>query len=303
MDKLFLIGAPRSGTTYVQLLIAQHPAIVTCNETHAFNGYLGGMFSSWRSHRADVRAIGLPACVDDKSFQAFVRDQADLLFCKMLGAQPMDDSTLMLEKTPAHVLQWRNIADVYPETRFIHLVRDPRGVVASMRRAGLGWGGHWAKPGVVSNVNHWRLCVTSGLEAEGALGERCLRLSYEEALRSPADTLGRVYEWLGLSQRGLDLEWMAAQCRPEKLKAGKAASPWNTNAEPEGFFGGRGADGWQGDLSRFQTAQVELVAGELMDTLGYRRVTRLGLRARMVNAVYNQAASLEWRLGQWRSGM
>ncbi|HYW75884.1 MAG TPA: sulfotransferase [Gammaproteobacteria bacterium] len=303
MEKLFLMGAPRSGTTYVQLVIAQHPAIVTCNETHVFDGYLESMFAHWRGHLRDPRAIGLSACMDSEDFRALVRDQAELLFEQMLAAQPTDGCKLFLEKTPAHVLNWRNIVDVYPDARFIHLVRDPRGVVASLRRAGRGWGSHWAKPGILSNANRWRRYVTSGLEAEAVLGERCRRLSYETVLRSPADMLGQVYQWLGLPQQGLDLEGMAAQCRPEQLKTGDAASPWNTGAEPEGFFGGRGAKGWENDLSRFQTAQVELVAGQLLDTLGYGRVTSPGLRARMVNGVYNQVASLEWRLGQLRSGM
>ena len=44
---VLIVGAQRSGTTWVQRLLASHPAIVSGQESHLFSSYLGPMWQRW----------------------------------------------------------------------------------------------------------------------------------------------------------------------------------------------------------------------------------------------------------------
>ena len=56
---VFLVGGPRSGTTWLQLLLSRSPRIATANETHLFTGYTRSLFSAWNQHQRNVRELGL----------------------------------------------------------------------------------------------------------------------------------------------------------------------------------------------------------------------------------------------------
>src|SRR5947208_10995760 len=45
---VFIVGAQRSGTTWLQRLLASHPAIAGGQESHLFSGYLAPLWQRWR---------------------------------------------------------------------------------------------------------------------------------------------------------------------------------------------------------------------------------------------------------------
>ena len=66
-----------------------------------------------------------------------------------------------MEKTPEHVYFVQDILDYLPTVKFIHIVRNPLDVVASMRKATLGlhnepWSGEWT---VQFCVKRWKSSV------------------------------------------------------------------------------------------------------------------------------------------------
>ncbi len=68
---VFVVGAPRSGTTWLQLLLAQSSNVATAQETHLFSGYLKSMLSSWDRDEATIggrRQIGLPTLYPRREF-------------------------------------------------------------------------------------------------------------------------------------------------------------------------------------------------------------------------------------------
>ncbi|MBI3001835.1 MAG: sulfotransferase, partial [Deltaproteobacteria bacterium] len=38
---MLIVGCPRSGTTWLQRLLASHPKIITGQESHVFDNYVG----------------------------------------------------------------------------------------------------------------------------------------------------------------------------------------------------------------------------------------------------------------------
>ena len=65
-------------------------------------------------------------------------------------------------KTPQHVRYAPLILKLIPGAYFIHIVRDPRSVVSSLRAAAQDWGRSWAFSGVRNNSELWHSEVSAG---------------------------------------------------------------------------------------------------------------------------------------------
>src|SRR5438270_12024028 len=134
MKHVFILGAQRSGTTWALALLRQHPQVAgIATETHLFNAYVQSLEARWDEHRRGGAPVGLPTYLSEEQFYALLRDFAaralDLI------AQGRRDVALIAEKTPQNALAWRLILRLFPDAYFLHVVRDPRDTVCSLRAA------------------------------------------------------------------------------------------------------------------------------------------------------------------------
>src|SRR5438094_2346752 len=140
--KLLLVGGcPRSGTTWLQLLLAQHPGVATCTETYVFV-YMNHLHRRWvdeRNHTFGPRSVGLSQLLSDEEFYGLCRDFAAGVIAKVGRLRP--DTQVVLEKTPDNILRWELILKLFPDAYFLHVIRDPRSVASSLLAAGRSrWG-------------------------------------------------------------------------------------------------------------------------------------------------------------------
>lgn len=299
-DLAFVVGCPRSGTTWVQLLLAQHPAVTTTQETHLFQRYLGPLERRWRREMrawedealAGERGYGLSPLLDAPEFdelcRAFARGVLDRARGAPRGGEGREppltekpEARVLVEKTPGHLFHARFIHRLFPAARFVHVVRDPRAVTASLLRAGQTWWGGWAPRGAAEAARWWTEHVEAGLRMRSE-GVPCRTVFYE---RLHEDAPGELLELLGF----LDLPAEAAfcrraadRCRLERLRSGAAdvRTPRPLTEAPGGFYARGRPAGWRDELRRGEAAAVEHEAGPLMRRLGYRPVTRAGRTGR-----------------------
>lgn len=292
---IFLLGAPRSGTTWLQIMLSNHPAVSTCQETHLFSGYLSGLERSWRKHAGDQRGVGLQAALSRARFIELQRDFA-LSVLDSIGETPV-----ILEKTPAHITVLDQLQEVLPEARFIHIIRDPRAVAASLAAAGRDWGHSWASTSALHNARRWRANVSEGLALRRKAPGRCYELRYEDLLADTAGHLAELFAWMDLENGGALAREVAEESDINRLQKGDSQAAWDLSKEPKGFFRKGRADSWKEELSRSDIAAVEAIAGPLMEELGYDRVTpgmswrqSFGIRAR--EGLARRLSSLAMRL-------
>lgn len=153
MNKLFIIGAPRSGTTLLRLVLTNHPEIHIPAESpfilkllqkYSF-GFAGSDRLSNRIlkelHRTDKSSIinrwGLNAeaflhdslVAKDKSFA----DTIDWIYTYSI---PKNKRNVVYwgDKNNSYQLYVSTIHKLYPEAKFIHIVRDPRAVYYSYKK-------------------------------------------------------------------------------------------------------------------------------------------------------------------------
>ncbi len=115
------------------------------------------------------------------------------------------DPKRLVVKSPTHTYRIDTLLEMYPDAKFVHIVRDPYRIYASTMHL---WRAMWAKQGfqrphydgleeyVLSNYEHMeaRIAATRSLVPAGQWHE----VRYEELIEDPIAGLERVYEALDL---------------------------------------------------------------------------------------------------------
>lgn len=271
MKSVFLVGAPRSGTTWLQLLLGQHPGIATAQETHLVDWYMGKLDAAWeREGQVEiVRRVGLHGLISEQDFENVLRHFAGTVLGAILARKP--GAGVVLEKTPAHVEHWRLIHRVLPDARFVHLIRDPRAVVASLKRVANTWGGDWAPKAAVDGARMWATAVSQREAMRGALGDAYVEVKYEDLRGDPVGCLSDLYRWLGLEADVEGARAAVAACHPDRLldREGAAPMPWSIDDEPQGFYRDAPVDDWRAELRARDIRIVEYVNRSAMEDLAY----------------------------------
>lgn len=262
---VFIVGCPRSGTTWLQLLLARHPAVATIKETHLFEHFVGPALNRWDRLADDPRELGIASVMSRKEFVDRQRGLVAEVYDRVAGPE----TRLVVDKTPDHALWTDTVRSLFPKAKFVHLVRDPRDVTASLLAAGSSWGARWAPSTAYAAAWSWCEHVQGAREArEHASTYRELR--YEDLYAAPEEEFEALLEWLKLDITPGLVADAVAETTVERMKAGEIEAPWDFADEPEGFVRKGGVGNWQTDLSRGQAAVVEFVCSGLMEEYGYR---------------------------------
>lgn len=278
---VFVVGSPRSGTTWLQRLLASHPHVRTGQESDVFS-YISPQIRIWRSQLESKRngrgGIGLPCYFKEDEFMCLVRQYMMDLLQPMLD--DLDPGQIFLEKTPSHALHVTEIAAMLPRSRIIHILRDPRDVVASLLAASKTWGNRWAPENARRAAWMWVRHVRPVRNVARKLPQdRFLEIRYEELRQSPAQSLALVSRFLGLEwEEGQLAQAVAENSVENSRKRGGTPIPVGGEfqtvsgpvvTEPNGFVRRAQPGGWKDDLSSWEKFQVWFVARRLMVEVGY----------------------------------
>jgi sulfotransferase family protein len=261
---IFIVGAPRSGTTLLRNMLNRHHAIAVCRETEYFHlvyrrrrafGRLTDLRNRQRlvteylatqrirRMRLDFEALAEALLQDGASYEAF--------FLALLGFYARAHGKRRSgEKTPHHALFTETLCDWYPGATIIHLLRDPRDAVASLLRMpsspneALGSAYLWLR----YNLGAWR----------SRRRPQYLPVRYEQLVTQPEQELARICAFI-------DEEYSRAMLVPNWDPT--ADRPWFRRAEEAVTTERIGK--WRVLLTSEQVALIEWVVGPHMQTFGY----------------------------------
>ena len=279
---VFVVGCPRSGTTWVQRLLASHPCIRTGQESDVFDLYIGPQLRAWRREldpdSSGRGGVGLGCYFRQDEFLACLKRYAlDLLGPMVGGLQP---GQIFVEKTPSHVLFVPEILTLLPKARFVHVLRDARDTVASLLSASRTWGRSWAPRRARNAAATWVSHVEAGRNAQRTLSPtQFVEIRYEALHSDGPRVLRQLMDWLQLAWPDDEVRCALERNSPEAARTGQgtpiplggefARSVGPVVREPQGFVRTARAGAWRDDLSFVDKLAVWRVARSTMAEAGY----------------------------------
>lgn len=291
---VFLVGAPRSGTTWLQLLLSRSPRVATANETYLFTGYTRSLFAAWAHHQRNVRAVGLHNLMSEEEYFDLIRNFTCKVMLRILEKNPEAD--IVLEKTPDHVLHWRDILKIFPEAYFLHIVRDPRSVVSSLCAASrVAWGVKWTSREVLMNCETWIKYIKESKKLKAAT-DNFMQVTYQDLWHNGEETLTSIFSWLGVQVSQTECSTILRECQIANLRGGRLeGAPWDMTTEPQEFYRKGGTENWRSELTPRETFLIEHLARDLMTEFGFVADSRPRIIFPLIIASRLRFA-LAWRL-------
>jgi hypothetical protein len=116
--------------------------------------------------------------------------------CERKGI-PYKSAEEYVEKTPRHWQLLTPLAKAMPDAKFVWINRDPRGILASMHDIPFSWG----RVTPAKHAARWMTALGESERMQHELGDRLLRVTFEDVVRDPrafrqqvAQLLGRDYK-------------------------------------------------------------------------------------------------------------
>lgn len=269
-EPIFLVGAERSGTTMLRLMLSHHPQIAWCNEfeysvdlipdTQGFPNL--NQYYDWLETHRIFRRTGFQI---DQSL-----DYPQLINSFLYQKKEKTNKPIVGATVHRH---FDKLLKIWPNARFIHIVRDPRDVARSC--IGMGWAGN-----VWTGVERWieaeQLWEKLTLEVPE---ERRLEIQYETLIEEPVQTLKPICEFIGVSFDEAMLHYS---------KTTTFSYP-----DPKLIYQ------WRKKMSDREIQLVELQTGKLLETRGYQTS---GLPTLKMTPILQQQLQLHdwWQRWQFR---
>ena len=282
----FVVGAPRSGTTLTRLMLDSHPRLAIPRESHFI------VRLAYRRlrlmHRPDValdRILAHPRYLgwglDADRVRAFVAQRTPETYpdvvSAVFGAYAAEHGKSRWgDKTPGYVHSIALVRRLFPDAKFIHVIRDGREVAVSVAER------VWWPGSPISAAFWWRRYVRAGRRGGAMLGADYLEVRLDALIADPEAELTKVCAFLGEDFDPAMLEY-ASTARP-RLGRGPddPMPPQLRHIEKPPSAGLRD---WKAGLSPATIAGVEAACYPVLRDLGFevaqpRFVTRVYARVR-----------------------
>lgn len=255
---IFVGGVPRSGTTLMRAMLDAHPLVRCGQETRVVPRILQ-MRQHWlRSPKESLR-------LEQAGVGKEVLDNAIAAFCLEVIERHGEWAPRLCNKDPLMLKMGTYVMELFPNAKFLFMVRDGRATVHSIISRQVTITGF--------DLTSYRQCLTKWNHAAElmhqqcrAMGpDKCLPVQYERLVLRPRETLRRVLSFL-------QLPWEEAVLHHERYinrPHGVALSPVERSSDQVVKPVNREAlDKWVGQLPADVRADVPELA-PMLSVLGY----------------------------------
>lgn len=201
---LFVGGVPRSGTTLLQRIMGAHPKVYAGPE---FDFIPAGIMALRERMRTAIEVGRISEIVDEETLDVAFRDFLHRIFQEKLKRE---DREIFCEKTPASALFFPELIDLFPESHFVVVIRDPRDVANSMRVVRNKAVSQKKRPprfvrSVAASVEEMNQFFQA-IDISARKSDRVHLVHYEDILQNPETEIRRVCDLIGLEFSGVMLE-------------------------------------------------------------------------------------------------
>jgi Sulfotransferase family len=271
----FIVGSGRCGSTLLRMMLAAHSRLcippetwyllplvrafrfdrpLSPDEVEAAVSMITGHYRwpdmklSAKEFRCGVGQLALP----------YLRDLVEVVYRWHMQAE---EKVRWGDKTPPYIEILPELAMMYPDSRFIHLIRDGRDVTKSFQAT--DWvDGRWLHDKAAEWIRaldcHWRL-------ARSEIRDRILEVRYEKLVLETEATLREICRFIGEEFEPQMLLW---ERQVDKLIPSRETP---NHQKLKQRIGPEAVSRWKRELSARETFVAEAFMGSHLTRLGYER--------------------------------
>lgn len=281
----FLGGFIKSGTTWIERLLDSHPEIACKGEAHFprllqpvlrsaianYNNVIPDKGNWERLKNEGVHDIETAEyCYTEQDLNDIYALSIQLLMSKWCG----DGIKAVGEKTPNNANFFSSLLQLFPQAKFIYIVRDIRDVIVS------GWFFNLAIDSDrtlenFSSLHHYAVHIAQHWVQEVAEARKFIDLhqsqatliKYEDLWNSPETNARRLLQFIGVQDTNELVEFCLKSTDFSNLSGGR-----NRGTENRGSFYRKGIIGdWKNHLEQETLLEIEMYCGAMLDHLGYEQ--------------------------------
>ena len=260
---VFITGQGRSGTSWTLDLFDRQPEVCAIFETWLLTQTRGltAVLSQPHWHpdfyAGQLEAIGMPhATVQLLDYETAVRELGEFIAGWLM--RPVEpEHRFLVEKGPMDIAA---TATMFPEARFVHVIRDGRDVSLSLQAGADSWAPAMRGGGVTERAVEWQRTVTEIRSHQELLGERYYEVRFED-LRTDFDaTVRELFEFAGTPSDDQAVE---------RARVQTDLATYSDKTRASGFRSKGRAGGWREHFTRKDAEAFETAAGSMLVELGY----------------------------------
>jgi len=271
----FIIGSGRSGNTLLRAILETHPEVHIPPETYVIgkviNDYIRYSRLPWSillkiilaefEYYPEFATFGISLRELYNKLKETPQKQRNLAYIlhKLYiyhARSVLKKAKCWGDKTPMNTFYLDKIYSVFPDSRFIHIIRDGRDVVLSYMKMG-------RYNTIQESADRWFLSVQKATKFGRRYPKQYIEVRYEDLVRSPKKTIQYVCDFLGLEfidvmlrhhEMNLNLKDVEIHAHHEKVK----------NAIHEASIGN-----WRQQFKTEEIVKLNARIGPLLDQIGY----------------------------------
>lgn len=274
----FIIGRPRSGTTLLRTLLDAHPNVIIPHESPVIMNLYSRyrklqsltekdilrfisdlesqrIFGIWNIDRGEVEK-NLLKCEGGGTYTDLIK----VLYVCFNSVYDKGKLLLMGDKNPVYSFNFHKIFPIFTEAKYIHLIRDYRDQVVSLKRMDF----EMSNPALVAW--RWKKSVEEVMTFAKKYPGRFLLLKYESLVQNPEREMAKVTNFLGIPYDDKVFDFYKIENKDEFLPVNAIEKYHQSLLKPVST---QSVNRWETQLNNSEIAAAEWIAGRTGQKAGY----------------------------------
>ncbi len=272
----FACGAPKSGTTWLQRILDAHPQIQCSGEGHFIERVSMPFARVLNDYAGHMKLVAESVYEGQPPYPPLVQadlDQVvrDFIISRLMTRNPGPEIRWIGDKTPRYSIELPALQRLFPQARFIHIVRDPRDVAVS-RVHHTARGGHQDRVAGEALIQFVRNAAQVWLETVKRVSDFTAKnpdvihtVRYEAMLADPRGETRKMLRFLGADHDDALVDRISDATSFEAMSGRKPGKE-----DPDSFLRKGVAGDWVGRLEPEVLAALDETCGSAMRDWGYR---------------------------------
>ena len=278
---LFIVGRGRSGTSLLQTILNTHPQISVAPEAQ-FIMFLRRRYQNANWNESRIAAFARDLWLEERMENWHLEPEAlkqQLLkhnenadfatLCKEVYYQyglskQKKQLKIVGDKNPHYALYLKHLIDLYPNAKFVHIVRDPRDTVLSYKAV------NFDADHTATLANRWNIYNKAIVKFSKKMPGKFYFLRFEDLLTKPEKTLTQLCEFIGV------------EYEPEMLNFYKKEQDWEADFRKnlKNPLDPNKAYRWKKEMSQSNIQYASAITRKMATEFGYEvpEVKYAGLR-------------------------